>query len=124
LRRLVLLILIAFAAVMFYGISTLPDRADPHAPANLERSSVDSPVAQDYYIRHAYEDAHTPNMVTVILADYRGYDTLGETVVIVAAGLACFLILRRRRPGEVESEYEGDYGVEAEAEGGEGGEEQ
>ena len=96
-RRLVLLILIAFAAVMFYGMSTLPDRADPGAPANLEVSSAGTPGTQDYYIRHAYEDAHTPNMVTVILADYRSYDTLGETTVIFAAGLACFLILRRRR---------------------------
>ena len=82
---------------MFYGMSTLPDRADPNAPANLEESSAGTPGTQDYYIRHAYEDAHTPNMVTVILADYRSYDTLGETTVIFAAGLACFLILRRRR---------------------------
>ncbi len=83
---------------MFYGMSTLPDRADPNAPANLEESSAGTPGTQDYYIRHAYEDTHTPNMVTVILADYRSYDTLGETTVIFAAGLACFLILRRRRP--------------------------
>jgi multicomponent Na+:H+ antiporter subunit B len=34
--------------------------------------------------------------VTVVLADYRGFDTLGETIVVFAAGLACFLILRRR----------------------------
>lgn len=32
-------------------------------------------------------------MVTAILADYRGYDTLGETVVILTAGLACLLVL-------------------------------
>ncbi len=106
-RRLALLILIAFTAVMFYGISTLPDRADPNAPANLEESSAGSPGSQDYYIRHAYEDAHTPNMVTVILADYRGYDTLGETTVIFAAGLACFLILRRRR-SEDRDDVEGE----------------
>ena len=103
-RRLVLLILIAFAAVMFYGISTLPDRADPNAPANLEESSAGSPGTQDYYIRHAYEDAHTPNMVTVILADYRSYDTLGETTVIFAAGLACFLILRTGRSKDRDDE--------------------
>lgn len=103
-KRLVLIVLIAFAALMFYGVSTLPDRADPHAPPNLEESPAGSPVAQDYYIRHAYDDAHTPNMVTVILADYRGYDTLGETTVIFAAGLACFLILRGRRREEPEEE--------------------
>lgn len=34
-----------------------------------------------------------PNFVTAVLADYRGYDTLGETTVIFTAGLACLLIL-------------------------------
>jgi len=115
LKRLVLLVLIAFGALMFYGVSTLPDRADPRAPANLEESAAGSPVAQDYYIRHAYEDAHTPNMVTVILADYRAYDTLGETMVIFAAGLACFLILRRRSQGDLE-EWEESEGLEESSE--------
>jgi multicomponent Na+:H+ antiporter subunit B len=35
-------------------------------------------------------------MVTVTLADYRGFDTLGETLVVLTAGMACWLILRRR----------------------------
>ena len=82
---------------MFYGMSTLPDRADPNAPANLEESSAGTPGTQDYYIRHAYEDAHTPNMVTVILADYRSYDTLGETAVVFTAGMACLLLLTKGR---------------------------
>jgi multicomponent Na+:H+ antiporter subunit B len=43
------------------------------------------------------EDAATPNVVTTVLADYRGYDTLGETTVIFTAGVACILLLRRRR---------------------------
>jgi multicomponent Na+:H+ antiporter subunit B len=40
------------------------------------------------------EETATPNMVTSILADYRGYDTLGETTVIFTAGMACILLLR------------------------------
>jgi multicomponent Na+:H+ antiporter subunit B len=36
-------------------------------------------------------------MVTVILADYRGFDTLGEEVVIFTAGIICFLLLRKRK---------------------------
>jgi len=43
------------------------------------------------------EDAATPNVVTTVLADYRGYDTLGETTVIFTTGIACILLLRRRR---------------------------
>jgi len=43
----------------------------------------------------------SPNFVTAILADYRGYDTLSETTVIFTAGLACVLILwvHIRHPG-------------------------
>jgi multicomponent Na+:H+ antiporter subunit B len=32
-----------------------------------------------------------------VLADYRGYDTLGETTVIFTAGIGVMLLLRRRR---------------------------
>lgn len=96
-KKLTLALLIAFAAVFLYGIALLPDRADPAAAPQRETSAVGSPSAASYYIEHAYEDAETPNIVTVILADYRGYDTLGETSVIFTAGIACFLILRRRR---------------------------
>jgi len=43
------------------------------------------------------EETATPNMVTSVLADYRGYDTLGETTVIFTAGISCILLLRRRK---------------------------
>jgi multicomponent Na+:H+ antiporter subunit B len=49
----------------------------------------------DLYVERSYPDTATPNMVTAVLADYRGYDTLGETVVILTAGLAVALILPR-----------------------------
>ena len=39
----------------------------------------------------------TPNAVTSVLADYRGYDTLVETTVILTAGLGCWLLLAPRR---------------------------
>ena len=41
------------------------------------------------------EEMHTPNMVTAGLADYRGYDTLGETVVIFTAAVSVAALLRR-----------------------------
>lgn len=59
---------------------------------------VDNPVAghvEQYYVRNSLADTATPNLVTAILADYRGYDTFGETTVIFAAGLSCYLLLRR-----------------------------
>jgi multicomponent Na+:H+ antiporter subunit B len=91
------LILAVFGGLMIFGVSGLPDRGNPDAPMNREKSPAGSPVAAHYYIQHAKTDAHTDNMVTVILADYRGYDTLGEETVIFTAGLICFLLLRKRR---------------------------
>jgi len=44
------------------------------------------------------EETSVPNIVTAVLADYRGYDTMFETAVVFTAGVACFLLLRRRDP--------------------------
>lgn len=83
------LILVLFLALMLYATGDLPDRGDPQAPASTHVSPT--------YIEDSVEDTHTPNIVTAVLADYRGYDTLGETVVIFTAGLACVLILMKRK---------------------------
>lgn len=91
-RWLALVILLLFGAVLFYAEGDLPDFGDPQAPANLH-------VSPDY-IQRSLEETETPNMVTAVLADYRGYDTLGETTVIFTAGLACILLLRTSRPDE------------------------
>ena len=84
-------ILLAFLALMIYATSSLPGRGDPLAPASTHVSP--------YYIERSVEDTETPTIVTAVLADYRGYDTLGETVVIFTAGLACILLLMRRETG-------------------------
>lgn len=83
------LILLLFLGLMVYATTDLPDRADPQAPASAHVSPT--------YIEDSFKDTHTPNIVTAVLADYRGYDTLGETVVIFAAGLACVVILMKRK---------------------------
>jgi multicomponent Na+:H+ antiporter subunit B len=48
------------------------------------------------WIEKGLEETAVPNMVTYGLADYRGYDTLGETTVIFTAGISVILLLRRR----------------------------
>jgi multicomponent Na+:H+ antiporter subunit B len=45
------------------------------------------------YIEDGKKETGASNIVTAVLADYRGYDTLGETVVIFCAGLGCLLIV-------------------------------
>lgn len=91
------LVLLAFAAVLLMAVFKLPARGDADSPANRSRNVLDQPVAGAYYIHNAKHDAATPNFVTVILADYRSFDTLGETLVVFAGGIACLFILRRVR---------------------------
>ncbi len=90
------IVLAAFAALMIYATLHLPARGDPDAPMHRTENVVGDPVAGAYFIRNAYRDTATPNMVTVVLADYRSVDTLGEVIVVFTAGVCCFLILRRR----------------------------
>lgn len=54
------------------------------------------------YLNRSIAETGVPNVVTSVLADYRGYDTLGETTVIFTAGIGVMLLLRgfRRRDEE------------------------
>lgn len=78
-------------AVLVYGTMDMPDFGDPGAPANKH--------VAPYMIEHGKHDTASVNIVTAILASYRGYDTLGETAVVFAAALCVILILRRNREG-------------------------
>jgi len=55
------------------------------------------------YITESPQQTGIPNVVTSILASYRGYDTLGELAVIFTAGVGVLALLglrRRKRPGK------------------------
>jgi len=80
-----LLIVIVAGLAMFMSIPDMPAYGDGNSPAN-------SYVGADY-LESAGPDTHIPNVVTVVLASYRGYDTFGEVVVIFAAGLGVLLLL-------------------------------
>jgi multicomponent Na+:H+ antiporter subunit B len=79
---------LGLGAALLPAVLALPRFGDPHAPASTY-------LAPDY-VRRAVDDNRTPNVVTAILADYRGFDTLIETTVILTAAIACVLISRRR----------------------------
>lgn len=72
--------------VLIYGTSDFSAWGDPDSPPNSHLST--------YYIERAMADTSVPNVVTAVLADYRGFDTMFETAVIFSAGLACFFLLR------------------------------
>jgi len=92
LKVIAILIIVLTGGLLIYGVEEMPDWGDPNSPA----SSHVSPK----YIQEALEKTATPNMVTAVLGDYRGYDTMGETAVIFTAGIGCILMLRKKRKGE------------------------
>ncbi|MEL7491162.1 MAG: DUF4040 domain-containing protein [Pseudomonadota bacterium] len=72
-------------AALIYATIDMPAFGDAEAPANAY-------VGQQYIERTPKEIA-VPNIVTAVLASYRGFDTLGETLVVFTAGLAVILLL-------------------------------
>lgn len=72
-------------ALLIYAALDLPSFGDPVSPANAYVGRA--------YLESAPRDVGAPNVVTAVLASYRGFDTLGETVVIFAAGIGAALLL-------------------------------
>lgn len=96
-KALQISILLFFFALLVYGASDLPNRGGAQERRDFSRGSDPQKVdAGAYFVRNAYQDGRAPNMVTMVLADYRSLDTLGEQVVVYTAGLITLLILRRK----------------------------
>ena len=96
-------IVLVTGAALLYGTLDMPHYGDPNAPAHQHvglKYLMDSPSEIDI-----------PNVVTSVLASYRGYDTLGEVVVIFTAGIAVLALLvggfrQRARPGQEARDHE------------------
>lgn len=71
--------------MLIYGTIDLPALGDPSSPANSGVGLT--------YLKINWFDMGVPNVVTSVLASYRGFDTLGETAVVFTAGLAVALLL-------------------------------
>ncbi len=74
--------------LLLYAANDLPAFGDPGSPASVHVSP--------YYLGNSLAETQTPNVVTAVLMDYRALDTLMETAVIFTAGIACWLVLRRK----------------------------
>ena len=74
--------------LLLYAANDLAAFGDPAAPASTHVSP--------YFLENSLADTRTPNVVTAVLMDYRALDTLMETVVVFTAGVACWLLLRRK----------------------------
>jgi multicomponent Na+:H+ antiporter subunit B len=83
-----LLVVTATGAALIYGTLDMPHYGDPAAPVHQYVASS--------YLHDTPEDIGVPNVVTSVLASYRGYDTLGEVIVIFTAGIGVLALLGYR----------------------------
>jgi len=103
-----ILVVLVTGAALLYGAQDMPVVGDAQAPANVH------PLVVKHYLEKSaghHGEIGSPNVVTSVLGDYRGYDTLGETVVIFTGGLCVVLLLRLAQhagPREEEEEEEQD----------------
>ena len=91
-KLLPIIVVILTGAALIYGTLDLAQYGDPNAPIHKHVAPT--------YLAEAPVKTGVPNVVTAILASYRGYDTLGETTVIFTAGVGVILLLgnwRRRK---------------------------
>ena len=84
-----LFVVVVTGGVLIYGTLDMPLYGDALAPIHQH-------VAPRYILDSGTE-VGVPNIVTSVLASYRGYDTLGEVVVIFTAALAVMCLIGRGR---------------------------
>ena len=87
-----LLVAVIIGAALVYGTFGLPAFSDPQAVIHAH--------VVPRYLGDSLRETGVPNVVTAVLASYRGFDTLGETTVVFTAGAGVIALLRRRRRGE------------------------
>lgn len=89
-----LAVVVTAGAALLYAVPDMPVYGDANSPANAYVGRA--------YLERTPDDIAVPNVVTAVLASYRGYDTFGETTVIFTAGLGVILLLgfgtKRREP--------------------------
>ncbi len=84
---------LATAGLLIYATLGMPNFGAIDAPAHVH--------VGPYYLESGETETGVPNVVTAVLASYRGFDTLGEVTVIFTAGMGVLALLggayRRRR---------------------------
>jgi len=94
-KRLISLVFIAaLFALLLYVVANMPPMGDPDNPTN-------SSEVIERYLEKGGEETHADNVVTGIIINYRGYDTMGEVTVIFCALAAVLAVLGRERRGRI-----------------------
>ena len=98
LRPLILVILTGM--ILIYGSLDMPEFGSSKTPAQSHVGLT--------YLESTPEQIGIPNVVTAVLASYRGFDTLGEVAVVFTAGVGVLVLLggfmsNRRRKDQGDS---------------------
>ncbi len=94
-RLLVLVALAVIGVTLLYGIGKMPPMDS--------RASPDKTHVVPRYLGHGEEEAGAKNIITGVILNYRGYDTMGEVSVIFSALCAVIAILDREKKGRSRS---------------------
>ncbi|OEU48473.1 MAG: cation:proton antiporter [Desulfobulbaceae bacterium S3730MH12] len=78
-------VVIATGALLIYGTLDMPHFGEADAPVHQH--------VAPRYLNDSMNEVGIPNVVTSVLASYRGYDTLGETLVVFTAGIGVLSLL-------------------------------
>ena len=108
-----LLVVFVTGSVLVYGTLDMPPYGDPDNPAHHH--------VAPHYLEESEHEIGIPNVVTSVLASYRGYDTMGETTVIFTAMVGVLLLMGGIRKREESGEPEGGAVTGSRAAEGEGG---
>ena len=87
-----LFISVGVGLMLIYGTYGLPGFGLAETPVNTHVGQA--------YIDRSIPETGIPNVVTSVLASYRGFDTLGEVTVIYTAGIGVLILLKRFGPGD------------------------
>tara|TARA_X000000950_G_C13897142_1_gene653320 strand:- start:757 stop:1245 length:489 start_codon:yes stop_codon:yes gene_type:complete len=82
-----LIICLAIGGLLIYGTYGLPPFGASDTPIHTHVSVQ--------YLERSISETGVPNVVTSVLASYRGFDTLGEVIVVFTAAIGVLSILKR-----------------------------
>lgn len=98
-QALGLLVVSITGVLLYFGTQDTPNFGDAHSP-------IQDHLAP-HYLQQSMAEIGIPNVVTSVLASYRGFDTFGETVVIFTAGLGVLALIgfrpKRKTDGQLQS---------------------
>jgi len=104
------LVVLVTGSILVYGTLDMPPYGDPDNPVHHH--------VAPHYLEESPHEIGIPNVVTAVLASYRGYDTMGETAVIFTAMVGVLLLMGGVRRRHVSGTTDDETADEGDAHGG------